>query len=88
MHTRNRLLIALVIFILICYSPAAEIPKSKWKVMKNPAKHGWSQAKLKAALDFASASGSLALMVVEDGVVVGETGDTARKIGSYSIRKS
>jgi hypothetical protein len=51
---------------LICYSTAAETPKSGWKVMRDPAKDGWSPAKLKAALDFATASGSSALMVVED----------------------
>ena len=34
--------------------------------MRDPAKDGWSPAKLKAALDFATASGSSALMVVED----------------------
>lgn len=56
--------------------------------MRNPVHHGWSQAKLKAALDFASASGSSALMIVEDGLVIGEMGDTASKISSYSIRKS
>jgi CubicO group peptidase (beta-lactamase class C family) len=88
MPTRNRLLIAVAISLLICCSQAAEIPKFRWKVMRNPAKHGWSPAKLKTALDFAKASGSSALMVVEDGVVVGEAGDTARKISSYSIRKS
>ncbi len=88
MPTRNRLLIAFATSLLIYCSQAAEIPKFKWKVMRNPAKHGWSPAKLKTALDFARASGSSALMVVEDGVVVGEAGDTARKISSYSIRKS
>ena len=56
--------------------------------MKDPASHGWCPEKLKAALDFAKASGSSALMVVEDGVIVGDTGDTAQKISSYSIRKS
>src|SRR5260370_42333443 len=56
--------------------------------MKDAAKDGWSPDKLKAALDFAKASGSSALMVVEDGAIVGETGDTAQKISSYSIRKS
>jgi CubicO group peptidase (beta-lactamase class C family) len=88
MPTRNRLLIAFATSFLICCSQAAEIQKFRWKVMRNPAKHGWSPAKLKSALDFAKASGSSALMVVEDGVVVGEAGDTARKISSYSIRKS
>lgn len=56
--------------------------------MKDPAKAGWSPAKLKAALDFATTSGSSALMVVEDGVIGAQTGDTSRKISSYSIRKS
>jgi CubicO group peptidase (beta-lactamase class C family) len=88
MLTRNRLLISFVILSVISYAQAAELPKSKWKIMKNPAKHGWSPEKMKAALDFAEASGSSALMVVEDGVIVGETGDIAQKISSYSVRKS
>src|SRR3984893_3806868 len=88
MLTRNRFLISFVIPLVICYTQAAELPKSKWKVMKNPAKHGWSPEKMKAALDFAKASGSSALMVVQDGIIVNETGDTARKISSYSVRKS
>jgi CubicO group peptidase (beta-lactamase class C family) len=78
----------LVISFFICHAQAAETPKTKWKVMSNPAKHGWSPEKMKAALDFAKASGSSALMVVEDGVVVGQVGEIDRKISSYSIRKS
>jgi CubicO group peptidase (beta-lactamase class C family) len=88
MRTRNRLLISFVILFVIFYAQAAQLPKSKWKIMKNPAKHGWSPEKMKAALDFAQASGSSALMVVEDGVIVGESGDIAQKISSYSVRKS
>ncbi len=89
MLTRNRLLIAFAAVCLVfCYAQAAEVPKSKWKIMKDPAKHGWSPEKLKAALDFAKASCSSALMVVQDGVIVDETGDIAQKISSYSIRKS
>jgi len=89
MLIRTRLLIAFAAAcFVICCAQAAEVPRSKWKVMKDPASHGWSPEKLKAALDFAKASGSSALMVVEDGVIVGDTGDTAQKISSYSIRKS
>ena len=88
MPIRNRLLLSFGIFLLTCCSQAAELPQSKWKVMRNPATHGWSPENLKAALDFAKASGSSALMVVEDGVVVAEAGDIDRKISSYSIRKS
>src|SRR3984893_14059348 len=88
MLTRNRFLISFVIPLVICCTQAAELPKSKWKVMKNPAKHGWSPENMKGALGFAKASGSSALMVVEDGLIVDEIGDTARKISSYSIRKS
>jgi CubicO group peptidase (beta-lactamase class C family) len=85
----DRLLLSFVIaFLLTCCSRAAELPKEKWKVMANPAKHGWSPQKMKAAVDYAKASGSSALMVVQDGVVVAEAGDIDRKISSYSIRKS
>jgi len=82
------MLIFFLISLLIDYAQAAKPPKSKWDVMKDPAKHGWSPGKLKAALDFAKSSGSSALMVVQDGVVVDEMGDIDRKISSYSIRKS
>jgi CubicO group peptidase (beta-lactamase class C family) len=64
------------------------VPKSEWKIIENPDKHGWSNNKMKAALDYAKASGTSALMVVEDGVVVGQAGEIDRKISSYSIRKS
>src|SRR6266496_374075 len=85
----DRLLLSFIItFLLTCCSRAAELPKEKWKVMANPAKHGWSPQKMKAAVDYAKASGSSALMVVQDGVVVAEAGDIDRKISSYSFRKS
>src|ERR1700730_2277096 len=83
-----RVSLAFVSCFLMCGSDAAELPKSEWKVMRNPAKHGWSPNKMKAALDFAKASGSSALMVVEDGVIVSQAGNVDRKISSYSIRKS
>jgi len=86
--TLKRLLMVLIVSLAICCAQGAELPKSGWKTLKNPAQHGWSQEKLKAALDLATTSGSSALMVVEDGAVVAETGETARKISSYSIRKS
>jgi CubicO group peptidase (beta-lactamase class C family) len=84
----NRMSLAFVIFFLMCRAQAAEVPKSEWKVMRNPAKHGWSPNKMKEALDFAKACGSSALMVVEDGVIVSQAGDIDRKISSYSVRKS
>src|SRR5215813_9334406 len=83
----NRLLI-FFLSVLICEVHAADFPKSKWKAMKDPAKHGWSRAKLKAAFDLAKTSGLSALMVVEDGLVVDEMGDIKQKVSSYSVRKS
>ena len=56
--------------------------------MKSPAGHGWSTEKMKAALDFAKASGSSAIMIVQDGLVVDQFGDIDKKISSYSVRKS
>jgi len=88
MCTRNRFLLFFAILLLICSSQGAELPKSKWKVMKNPARHGWSIEKVKAALDFARASGSSAVMIVQDGLVVDQFGDIDKKISSYSVRKS
>ena len=56
--------------------------------MKDPAKHGWSPEKMRAALDFARASGSSAIVIVQDGLVVDQFGDIGKKISSYSGRKS
>jgi hypothetical protein len=50
--------------------------------MRNLVKHGWSAEKLKTAFDSAEGSGSSALMVVENGMVV----DLARQ--SVSVSKS
>src|SRR5256885_5326705 len=89
-RNRTALVFLLVISIssILCRSQAAEVPKSEWKVIENPDEHGWSSNKMKAAFAFAKASGSSALMVVEDGVVISQAGDIDRKISSYSIRKS
>ncbi len=88
MRIQNWLLHFFAILVFVCSSQAAELPKSKWKVMKNPARHGWSTAKIKAAFDFAKTSGSSAMMIVQDGLVVGQFGDIDKKISSYSVRKS
>ena len=88
---RKRTQLFLVVCCLSLFSSISlgeETPKSKWNVMKYPAKHGWSTDKLAAARNFAKASGSSALMVIEDGAVVDQSGDIDRKISSYSIRKS
>jgi CubicO group peptidase (beta-lactamase class C family) len=89
MSISDRLLGVLFAFFLAgSLAHSSEVPRLEWKVMKDPAKHGWSPEKLNAALDFAKASGSSVVMVIENGVVVGETGNTAQNISSYSIRKS
>ena len=77
-----------ILALIISDGNAAEFPKRQWKMMKDPARHGWSVGKLKAALDFAKASHSSALQIVQDGLVVDQFGDIDKKISSYSIRKS
>jgi CubicO group peptidase (beta-lactamase class C family) len=88
MRTRNPLLLLFILALIISDGNAAEFPKRQWKMMKDPARHGWSVGKLKAALDFAKASHSSALQIVQDGLVVDQFGDIDKKISSYSIRKS
>src|SRR5882724_6670292 len=88
MRARTQLLLSLAALFLICSANTAEFPKEKWKMMKNPAKHGWSAEKLKAALDFAKASHSSAIQIVQDGLIVDQFGDVDKKISSYSVRKS
>jgi CubicO group peptidase (beta-lactamase class C family) len=73
---------------LAAVSLAAEFPGAAWKVADPAEVAGWSSEKLAVARQFAQQAGSDAVMVVDDGVVVAEWGDTAKRLNIYSMRKS
>src|SRR5215475_4882267 len=62
-------------------------PGAHWEHV-DPAKAGWSVAKLKAAEDYARTIGSTAVLVVQDGKVIATFGDVDKKLHIHSVRKS
>jgi CubicO group peptidase (beta-lactamase class C family) len=65
-----------------------DYPGKSWKRVGSPEKIGWSRDKLKAARDYAGTIKTEAVMIVVDGKVLDEWGETARKFNVHSIRKS
>jgi hypothetical protein len=67
--------------------PAAVYPGTNWQSV-DPTRAGWSREKLNTARDYSATIHSSSVMIVEHGVVIDEWGDVAKKISSYSVRKS
>jgi len=67
---------------------AQSFPGKTWKTVSNPEKLGWSRAKLKAARDYSATINTAAVMLIVDGRVLDEWGETTRKFNVHSIRKS
>ncbi len=63
-------------------------PGKTWQRIGSPEKLGWSTAKLKEARDYAATIHTAAVMIVTDGRVLDEWGETARRFNVHSIRKS
>jgi CubicO group peptidase (beta-lactamase class C family) len=63
-------------------------PDTAWERFSSPDEAGWSSEGLRAAREYADALGSAAVLVVSDGRIVAEWGDTERRIACHSIRKS
>jgi CubicO group peptidase (beta-lactamase class C family) len=68
--------------------PSAVYPGEQWKEASSPEAYGWSSEKLERARDYSKRIGSAAVMIVDDGVVVGAWGDITRKYECHSMRKS
>lgn len=64
---------------------AADYPGARWEMHSRA---GWSVPLLQATRNFASTRKTAAMMIVQDGRVVDQWGDVARKIEVRSIRKS
>ena len=63
-------------------------PDKNWHKTSTPEQLGWSSEKLAAARAYSKKIGSAAVMIVDDGVVVGAWGDITRKFECHSMRKS
>jgi CubicO group peptidase (beta-lactamase class C family) len=64
----------------------APYPGATWESVK-PEAHNWSSGKLNDAWLYAQAIGSGAVLIVDDGVVVGQWGAVDRKWPCYAIRR-
>ncbi len=63
-------------------------PGAEWEKVDSLGKAGWSGEKLAAAFEFADTLETSALMIVHQGRIVAEHGETARPFNCHSMRKS
>ena len=63
-------------------------PGQSWQRLSDPAVLGWSVEKLQAAKDYAKSIRTPAVMLVVDGQILDEWGETSRRFQAHSIRKS
>lgn len=63
-------------------------PGQTWQKVTTPETQGWSSAKLTLAREYSPSIGSAAVMIVVNGEILAEWGDTTRKIDVRSITKS
>jgi CubicO group peptidase (beta-lactamase class C family) len=81
-----------LVFVFATLTSVAEkrpaYPGKTWERVRSPEKLGWSLARLKEARDYSATIQTAAVMIVVDGKVLDEWGETARKFNVHSIRKS
>ena len=82
MHVR-RFAFLLVVSILVVGNAWAQ----EWEEV-DPVAHGWSAERLEAARLKSRALKPTALMIVQDGKVIAQWGDTSREVNVASVRKS
>lgn len=85
-----RALLALLLALFALPSLAAEgrYPGKRWERLRGPEKIGWSRAKLEAARAYAGTIPTAAVMLIVDGQVLEEWGETQTRFNVHSIRKS
>lgn len=63
-------------------------PGASWKIADKPETFGWSSEKLGTARAYADTIDTAAVMIVADGIVIDQWGETSRKFNVHSVRKS
>ncbi len=81
----NRLLVIIAFCLVV--QPAWAEPGRHWQSLDS-ASAGWPATALQPLRDYAELRRPTALMLVQNGIVVASFGDTARKVGVASVRKS
>lgn len=82
------IIVASALFSTISLFAGLEYPKDEWKVAPRTQSKRWSDERLLKAKMYWEELGSTTFMVVEDGYVVCEWGDTKKPIKCHSVRKS
>jgi CubicO group peptidase (beta-lactamase class C family) len=82
------LLAALAGTLLLTAQEGGPYPGKEWARAERPEALGYSAEKLQRVWDYAGRIDTAALLLVVDGVVLAEWGETARKFNCHSIRKS
>ncbi|MBM3790446.1 MAG: serine hydrolase [Acidobacteria bacterium] len=84
--------IPLLLILIAVYAPFAlaqeHFPGTAWECIGAPEQAGWSGDGLQAARNYAATIQTAAVMVIADGRVLDEWGETAQRFNIHSIRKS
>jgi CubicO group peptidase (beta-lactamase class C family) len=83
--------IIFILFLAVAATPVlgqGGYPGRTWEKLRSPQKLGWSAEKLKAARDYSAKINTAAVMVILDGKVLNEWGETEKRFNVHSIRKS
>ncbi len=67
---------------------AERFPGKDWEIVASPAEAGWSAAGLKAARDYSATINTSAVVIVHQGRIVEQWGQTERPFNCHSMRKS
>jgi CubicO group peptidase (beta-lactamase class C family) len=81
-------LLLLILFAGSAFAQALLYPGATWTRTSTPEQLGWSPEKLNAAKAYAATINTAALMIVVDGRVLDEWGETGKRFNVHSIRKS
>ena len=68
--------------------PVESYPGEEWDVAEYPEALGWSSVKLQDARDYAATVNTAAVIIIDDGIIVDQWGETERKFNVHSVRKS
>src|ERR1700730_1939882 len=65
-----------------------DYPGQHWTQVSRPEDRGWSSEKLAVAKSYTASIDTADLMIIDDGVVVSQWGETSKAFDVHSIRKS
>ena len=88
---RTHSIVAIALLLALSYSASARsqaFPGENWQVADRPEALGWSSEKLEVARAYAGTIDTAAVIIVADGIVVDQWGETTRKFNVHSVRKS